>query len=81
MSELVRLQQVWKWECPHCGVENYAEGQPAEMTHHERLEAAQALGIPDEKVDEYGQFICLPTTVCCGQCEMVSEVDFDESEE
>lgn len=61
----VELQPAFQWDCPNCGVQNFARGLVPEMSEEESQELREDFGL--EPWDQ-GTWMAMPTQVTCSTC-------------
>lgn len=65
MAEKVELLPAYHWDCPECGVQNFARGLVPELTEEETEELRSEHGV---ELWEQGDWMLAPEKVKCSVC-------------
>jgi hypothetical protein len=74
VTEVAELHPAWVWDCPECGIENFARSVVSGMTLDEEEEMRSTHVITD---DETGFWQTAPGFVECFDCGRGYEVKVD----
>lgn len=65
MSAPVELHPAFSWDCPSCGVGNFARAVVMELSDDDRQNMREVHGIDDAQT---GDFLLAPSEVKCSSC-------------
>lgn len=65
-KEIVELHTAFMWDCPTCGIENFARAIRPEMSEDDEMELRDRFGIDSW---EEGDFLQAPVKVQCCHCD------------
>ena len=74
ITEIVDVHPAWVWDCPECGIENFARSVVSGMTAEEEEIMRETHDLDDS---ETGFWQTAPLTVECFDCETEFEVHVD----